>query len=81
MLVSNGFMTRNISEKQLPEYKAKGYSEITEAKGNGDNKLDKTRLDDLKKMAEGMGIDTSKLKTKAEFIEAIEAAKGNGDNE
>lgn len=28
MLVSNGITTRNIAEKQLPEYKAKGYKEV-----------------------------------------------------
>lgn len=28
MIVSNGLITRNISEKQLPEYKAKGYKEV-----------------------------------------------------
>lgn len=81
MLVSNGKISRNIAEKQLPEYKAKGYAEVTESKGNGENKLDKMKLDDLKKMAEGMGIDASKLKSKADCIDAIEAAKGNGENE
>ena len=28
MLVSNGTQTRNISEKQLPEYQRMGYSEV-----------------------------------------------------
>ena len=28
MIVSNGVITRNITEKQLPEYKAKGYKEV-----------------------------------------------------
>ena len=28
MLISNGITTRNIAEKQLPEYKAKGYKEV-----------------------------------------------------
>ena len=28
MLISNGIVTRNIAEKQLPEYKAKGYKEV-----------------------------------------------------
>ena len=28
MIVSNGVITRNIAEKQLPEYKAKGYKEV-----------------------------------------------------
>lgn len=28
MLISNGITTRNISEKQLPEYEAKGYKEV-----------------------------------------------------
>lgn len=28
MLISNGVITRNIAEKQLPEYKAKGYKEV-----------------------------------------------------
>lgn len=34
MLISNGTITRNISEKQLPEYKAKGYEvvEVTTSK-------------------------------------------------
>jgi hypothetical protein len=31
MIVSNGLITRNISEKQLPEYKAKGYKEVVKA--------------------------------------------------
>ena len=30
MLISNGITTRNIAEKQLPEYKAKGYKEVKE---------------------------------------------------
>lgn len=29
MLISNGIITRNIAEKQLPEYKAKGYEVVT----------------------------------------------------
>lgn len=28
MLVTNGIITRNISDKQLPEYAAKGYKEV-----------------------------------------------------
>lgn len=28
MLITNGITTRNIAEKQLPEYKAKGYREV-----------------------------------------------------
>lgn len=28
MIVSNGVITRNIAEKQLPEYKARGYKEV-----------------------------------------------------
>lgn len=28
MLISNGKTTRNIADKQLPEYKAKGYAEV-----------------------------------------------------
>lgn len=28
MLISNGITTRNIAEKQLPEYKAKGFKEV-----------------------------------------------------
>ncbi len=28
MLVTNGSVTRNITEKQLPEYVAKGYGEV-----------------------------------------------------
>ena len=28
MLISNGITTRNIAEKQLPEYKAKGYEVV-----------------------------------------------------
>ena len=28
MLISNGIVTRNIAEKQLPEYTAKGYKEV-----------------------------------------------------
>ena len=28
MLISNGITTRNIAEKQLPEYTAKGYKEV-----------------------------------------------------
>jgi hypothetical protein len=28
MLISNGFITRNIAEKQLPEYTAKGYEVV-----------------------------------------------------
>lgn len=31
MLISNGKKTRNISEKQLPEYKAKGYEVVKKA--------------------------------------------------
>ena len=31
MLISNGVTTRNIAEKQLPEYKAKGYEVVTQA--------------------------------------------------
>lgn len=31
MLISNGITTRNIAEKQLPEYKAKGYEVVKEA--------------------------------------------------
>jgi hypothetical protein len=31
MLISNGFITRNIAEKQLPEYMAKGYEVVKEA--------------------------------------------------
>ena len=30
MIVSNGVTTRNIAEKQLPEYMAKGYKEVVE---------------------------------------------------
>lgn len=28
MLITNGSKTRNIAEKQFPEYKAKGYTEV-----------------------------------------------------
>ena len=28
MLISNGITTRNIAEKQLPEYKARGFKEV-----------------------------------------------------
>ncbi len=28
MLISNGITTRNIADKQLPEYKLKGYKEV-----------------------------------------------------
>lgn len=28
MLISNGVITRNIAEKQLPEYTAKGYEAV-----------------------------------------------------
>lgn len=31
MLISNGVTTRNIAEKQLPEYKAKGYEVVKPA--------------------------------------------------
>ena len=31
MLISNGSITRNIEEKQLPEYKAKGYEVVNAA--------------------------------------------------
>lgn len=31
MLISNGFITRNIAEKQLPEYLAKGYAVVEKA--------------------------------------------------
>ncbi len=31
MLISNGITTRNIAEKQLPEYKAKGYEVVKQA--------------------------------------------------
>lgn len=31
MLISNGITTRNIAEKQLPEYKAKGYEVVKSA--------------------------------------------------
>lgn len=31
MLISNGVTTRNIAEKQLPEYKAKGYEVVKSA--------------------------------------------------
>lgn len=31
MLISNGVTTRNISEKQLPEYTAKGYEVVKPA--------------------------------------------------
>ena len=30
MIVSNGVITRNIAEKQLPEYKARGYEVVEE---------------------------------------------------
>lgn len=30
MLISNGKTTRNIAEKQLPEYKAKGYEVVAD---------------------------------------------------
>lgn len=31
MLISNGIITRNITEKQLPEYTAKGYEVVKSA--------------------------------------------------
>lgn len=31
MLITNGKITRNISVSQLPEYKAKGYTEVRPA--------------------------------------------------
>lgn len=31
MLISNGIITRDIAEKQLPEYKAKGYEVVKAA--------------------------------------------------
>lgn len=31
MLISNGITTRNIAEKQLPEYMAKGYEVVKSA--------------------------------------------------
>lgn len=72
MLISNGFTTRNIAEKQLAEYKAKGYKEVTTEEKN---ELDSMKFDELKALADGMGIDTSKMKSKAVVIEAIEEAK------
>ena len=33
MLVSNGIITRNISDEQLPEYAAKGYKEVKAPEG------------------------------------------------
>ena len=32
MLVTNGFITRNIAPKQLPEYESKGYKPVAEDK-------------------------------------------------
>lgn len=31
MLITNGVITRNIADKQLPEYKAKGYEVVNVA--------------------------------------------------
>ena len=41
MLISNGVTTRNISEKQLPEYEAKGYKEVVKAATSAPSKAPK----------------------------------------
>lgn len=41
MIVSNGVITRNIAEKQLPEYKAKGYKEVVEKTASKPSKAKK----------------------------------------
>jgi hypothetical protein len=41
MLISNGIVTRNIAEKQLPEYKAKGYKEVVKAATSAPTKAPK----------------------------------------
>ena len=46
--------------------------------------LESMKFDDLKKLAEDMGIDTKGLKKKAELVEAISAVEvipGEGENE
>lgn len=80
MLISNGVITRNIAEKQLPEYEARGYKEVTE-KATGDNVLKSMKFDELKALAESMGIDISEMKSKAAVIEAIEKAKKDSGEE
>lgn len=39
MLITNGFITRNIEAKQLPEYKAKGYAVVETAQPKAEPKL------------------------------------------
>lgn len=34
MLITNGIITRNINEKKLPEYTAKGYTEVKQTTEN-----------------------------------------------
>lgn len=38
MLITNGTITRNIDAKRLPEYEAKGYKEVKEAKAPNKDK-------------------------------------------
>ena len=42
MLISNGITTRNISEKQLPEYKAKGFREVVKSATSTPNNAKKS---------------------------------------
>lgn len=78
MLISNGVITRNIAEHQFAEYKARGYKEAT-APTTGEKALEAMKFDELKALAESLGIDSSKLKSKAAAIEAIEEAKKGGE--
>jgi hypothetical protein len=74
MLIKKGEIYRNIDEKRLPEYKAKGYEPLDadSPAGKSEKSLDKMNTAELTQKAADLGVDISGAgtnKLRAELIQ------------
>lgn len=80
MLIKKGGISRNIDERNLASYKAKGFVPVTGEQvapkpqnGGGEKPIDKMNTDQLKQKAAVLGVDISACTTNKQRIEAIQA--------
>lgn len=67
MFVKKGDIYRNIDEKRLSEYTAKGYTRVKE----DEKAIEKMNAEELTKKAEELGVDISAAKTNKEKAQVI----------
>ncbi|MDL2273444.1 hypothetical protein LJC34_02715 [Oscillospiraceae bacterium OttesenSCG-928-G22] len=80
MLIKKGGISRNIDERNLASYKAKGFVPVTGEQAapkpqnsGGEKPIDKMNTDQLKQKAAVLGVDISACTTNKQRIEAIQA--------